>query len=199
MANLVTDNETKQAPEVTTDETGYSSLTKFHSTNQIINNNNNNNDDNNNNINMKQQPSMSSQQNNLVNLAALTIRIPSVTLIADNFAAYKIVIADGKQKWIVFRRYSSILKFHTDLVRFAPEALSVLRFPKKKWFGNRQPNYLEKRRSQLELYFRMLLNSNLPRSKALKERVFAFFSRSDPVIENSIIFTSIKREEGNED
>ena len=107
MASLVTDNETKQAPEVTTDETGYSSLTKFHSTNQIINNNNNNNDDNN--INMKQQPSMSSQQNNLVNLAALTIRIPSVTLIADNYAAYKIVIADGKQKWIVFRRYSSIL------------------------------------------------------------------------------------------
>ena len=30
MASLVTDNETKQAPEVTTDETGYSSLTKFH-------------------------------------------------------------------------------------------------------------------------------------------------------------------------
>ena len=49
MASLVTDNETKQAPEVTTDETGYSSLTKFHSTNQIINNNN---DDNNNNINI---------------------------------------------------------------------------------------------------------------------------------------------------
>ena len=49
MASLVTDNETKQAPEVTTDETGYSSLTKFHSTNQIINNNNNNNDDNNSN------------------------------------------------------------------------------------------------------------------------------------------------------
>ena len=47
MASLVIDNETKQAPEVTTDETGYSSLSKFHSKNQIINNNN---DDDNNNI-----------------------------------------------------------------------------------------------------------------------------------------------------
>ena len=31
-----------------------------------------------------------------VNLAVLSIRIPSVTLIADDFAAYKIVIADKK-------------------------------------------------------------------------------------------------------
>ena len=130
-----------------------------------------------------------------VNLAFLSIRIPSVTLIADDFAAYKIVIADKKQKWVVFRRYSSILKFHNDLARFAPEALAILRFPKKKWFGNRQPNYLEKRRAQLELYFRMLLNTNLPRSQALKERIFSFFSKSDPEIENNVIFRSIRRDD----
>ena len=59
-----------------------------------------------------------------MNLAVLSIRILSVTLIADDFAAYKIVIADKKQKWVVFRRYSSILKFHNDLARFAPEALA---------------------------------------------------------------------------
>ena len=67
-----------------------------------------------------------------MNLAVLSIRIPSVTLIADDFAAYKIVIADKKQKWVVFRRYSSILKFHNDLARFAPEAFGNFALSKEK-------------------------------------------------------------------
>ena len=185
IVNEIVDTATNNSDSIyTNDDVIASSLSSSNNSNNIQSNSNEGN-----------KSSKKSSQNDRVNLAALSIRIPCVTLIADDYAAYKIVIADGTQKWIVCRRYSSILKFHKDLLRFAPEALSVLRFPKKKWFGNRQPNYLEKRRGQLELYFRMLLNSNLPRSEALKERIFSFFSKSDPEIENNIIFRSMRKEE----
>ena len=131
--------------------------------------------------------------NGLHEYAMLQIKIPEATLIADNFAAYKIVVANGSDTWTVFRRYSSIKQFHTDLGRIAPTLLEVLRFPKKKWFGNRTPHFVEKRRAQLEIYLQMLLSSNLPRSKPLKDCIFNFFSDSDPIIKYNRLLDKIGR------
>jgi len=122
----------------------------------------------------------------------LNITIPSVTLIADEFAAYKIQIKCGEEKWTIFRRYSSCKSFHTELSRIAPVLLEILRFPKKKWFGNKSAHFVEKRRSQLELYFQMLLSSNLPRSKQLSESIMSFFATSDAIIKNNRLLDAVR-------
>ena len=141
---------------------------------------------------------ISSSKNNFgkglteVSYKHLNITIPSVTLIADEFAAYKIEIKCGEEKWTIFRRYSSCKSFHTELTRIAPVLLEVLRFPKKKWFGNKSAHFVEKRRSQLELYFQMLLSSNLPRSKQLSEAIMSFFATSDAIIKNNRLLDAVR-------
>ena len=123
----------------------------------------------------------------------LHIKIPEATLIADNFAAYRIELTYGNERFSVFRRYSSIKKFHTRLGRKAPTLLEVLRFPKKKWFGNRSPHFLEKRRAQLEIYLQMLLSSNLFESEPIRHYICDFLSDSDPIIKNNRLLDTISR------
>ena len=124
---------------------------------------------------------------------ALQVKIPEATLIADNFAAYRIELTCGHDCFSVFRRYSSIKKLHTRLGRKAPTLLEVLRFPKKKWFGNRTPHFLEKRRAQLEIYLQMLLSSNLIGLEPIRRCIFEFLSDSDPIIKNNRLLDTISR------
>ena len=128
-----------------------------------------------------------------VPLDSLKISIPSVTLIANEFAVYKIWVSHGDKQTTIFRRYSSCKRLHTELSRISPTLLGVLRFPKKKWFGNKTAHFMEKRRAQLEMYFQMLLSTELPRPQQLSDAISSFFSTSDEMFESNRFLNAVCR------
>jgi hypothetical protein len=114
------------------------------------------------------------------------------TLGHDIYHVYEIRIKVEEQIWLVERRYREFAQFHS-LLNHSYRALSTVDsyFPPTKWFGNRDPLFVEKRRRQLELYLKLALHCcsqvpecelstlvNEPKSLTREAfcRVFPFFS-----------------------
>ncbi|OMJ95376.1 hypothetical protein SteCoe_1295 [Stentor coeruleus] len=76
--------------------------------------------------------------------------------IIENYAEYTIEIKDNStgESWQFHRRYSVLRKWHN----FSSQALKSLpEFPKKKFFGNLKPLFLEKRKKELEVYINNII------------------------------------------
>jgi len=72
------------------------------------------------------------------------------------FTAYSIK-AKSKYgvKWNILKRYKSIRKLHHKLQAHFPQR-KLPPFPPKKWWGSRDPAFVERRRMALELYLQQL-------------------------------------------
>lgn len=93
--------------------------------------------------------------------------------------AYEIHITmrQNLEHWSLLRRYSDFHKLHQGLLRTHP-IVSTVTFPPKKCFGNMQPQFVDERRQQLQIYLLNLVEL-LPqleacRTKAELQRVFPF-------------------------
>ncbi|XP_065833404.1 kinesin-like protein KIF16B [Oscarella lobularis] len=76
----------------------------------------------------------------------------------ESYHAYLIKLKIGPDIWTVQRRYSEFLHFHDGMKELYPEMLHLDRdFPPAKWFGNRNAEFVEKRRKGLEKYTRRML------------------------------------------
>lgn len=68
--------------------------------------------------------------------------------------------SSGSRNWIVMRRYSDFHDLHMQLREKFP-TLTWLNLPSKKTFGNKDQEFIEKRRNALEDYIQPLLDTNL--------------------------------------
>lgn len=88
-----------------------------------------------------------------------------------------ITMRQNLEHWSLWRRYSDFYKLHQGLLRTHPTISSVT-FPPKKRFGNLQPQFVDERRQQLQIYLQNLVEM-LPQLEACKtkselQKVFPF-------------------------
>ncbi|XP_062503257.1 kinesin-like protein KIF16B isoform X2 [Corticium candelabrum] len=81
------------------------------------------------------------------------------TLQRDMYHVYQINLKVAGSMWFVERRYKQLAEFHCLLRRWFPPVSTIdSYFPPTKWFGNRDPLFVEKRRRQLELFLKLALH-----------------------------------------
>ncbi|PSN50056.1 Nischarin [Blattella germanica] len=98
----------------------------------------------------------------LINRHDTEIKIPTVEK-HDNVTVYVIKVRIGNVTWTVPHRYSDFVELHEKLVSDHGVAKDIL--PPKKVIGNREPAFIEKRRSALEIYLASLLHAISERLK----------------------------------
>lgn len=104
-----------------------------------------------------------------------TVDIPEVIPV-DNYMSYHIIVKIGDIYWSVYHRYSDFAELHDKLVSEHSVPKDIL--PPKKVIGNKEPTFLEKRRSDLCQYLRTVLNF-LQIAMPLELAVFLDFHRYD--------------------
>lgn len=83
-----------------------------------------------------------------------TISIPSYED-KDGITYYKINVVVGTVSWVVVHRYKDFVELHETLV--TDHCLSKEMLPRKKYIGNRDPQFIEKRKSCLENYLQTVV------------------------------------------
>ena len=89
-----------------------------------------------------------------LSIKILTIKIVGSNVLNDDggsYAAYNIAttLSNG-QLWNVWRRYSEFVSFHSELKKEGVTGRPAL--PQKKWLGNLEPEFIQKRVKELEAY-----------------------------------------------
>ena len=88
-------------------------------------------------------------------------RIDSSSNKTIKFAVFKFEVKRGKQKKILYYRYSEIREMHEFLCGSPMGAVANLcKFPSKTMFKNLDNKFLNQRRKQLQSYFHQLLSSS---------------------------------------
>lgn len=105
----------------------------------------------------------------LANKHCTKVSIPEVELQQpNNYMVYHIAVEVGSVSWKVSHRYKNFVDLHEKLVADHGVAKDLL--PPKKVIGNRDPVFVEKRRSALEVYLASVLTflqQTMPRELAL--------------------------------
>lgn len=83
-----------------------------------------------------------------------TVSIPSYED-KDGVTHYQINVVVGTVSWVVFHRYKDFVELHETLV--TDHCLSKEMLPRKKYIGNRDPQFIEKRKSCLENYLQTVI------------------------------------------
>lgn len=134
----------------------------------------------------------------LANKESTKVSIPEVELQQpENYMVYLIAIEVGPVSWKVRHRYSDFVSLHEVLV--ADHGVTKDLLPPKKVIGNRDPVFVEKRRSALELYLASVLTflqHTMPRELAkfldfhkydvlfiLQEMAITFFEGGDEYLQ----------------
>ena len=97
----------------------------------------------------------------------LTIKVVGSKILNDDggsYAAYNIVttLSNGKL-WNVWRRYSEFTNFHSELKKEGVVGRPTM--PQKKWLGNLEPAFINKRVKNLEAYLSDVLR--MPQGQTL--------------------------------
>ncbi|GAB0092151.1 nischarin [Sergentomyia squamirostris] len=87
------------------------------------------------------------------NPSEVTVSIPNI-LEADGVTQYEILVKIGPVSWTVLHRYSDFQVLHEKLV--SERSVSKV-LPPKKVIGNRNPSFVEKRKTKLESYLQEVL------------------------------------------
>ncbi|KAJ0003099.1 hypothetical protein NQD34_018139 [Periophthalmus magnuspinnatus] len=96
------------------------------------------------------------------------------------YALYAITVfrrnVDGSEDcWKTYRRYSDFHDFHMRILEQFENLASILRLPGKKTFNNMDPEFLEKRKKDLNAYLQLLLNPEMVKAcPALIPHVYDF-------------------------
>lgn len=103
------------------------------------------------------------------------------------FTAYIIKVVTGQVSWEVSRRYNDFYKMHEVLLRknsetSSQETLKLPTIPPKKLFGAFGKDFLDQRRSELEIYLRELISIN---QCLLIPQVRSFLFKSNIMLNNS--------------
>lgn len=98
---------------------------------------------------------------------------------ADRITYYEIKVNVGDISWIVRKRYKEFLELHRLLVNEHTVTKDIL--PGKKIIGNKEPNFIERRRVGLEIYLQTVLSFL---QKSMPEELFAFleFDKYDVIL-----------------
>lgn len=128
------------------------------------------------------------------------VYIPEVELQQpENYMVYQIAVEVGPVSWRVPHRYRDFVELHDKLV--ADHGVTKDLLPPKKVIGNRDPVFVEKRRSALEMYLASVLTfllHTMPRELALfldfhkydilfilQEMAVNFFEKGDEYLRSS--------------
>lgn len=83
----------------------------------------------------------------------------------------KVVDTSGKGSFHILDRYSSMRRYWCDMKEeYGKEALPE--FPPKKWFGNKNPDFIKTRKERLEHFFSQLLKDPKLASCEITQRYF---------------------------
>lgn len=86
-----------------------------------------------------------------------SIAIPSYeTNKSNNVTYYVIHVTVGDITWSVSHRYNDFAELHEVLI--AEHCIAKEMLPQKKLIGNRDPEFIEKRKVDLEAYLRVVIN-----------------------------------------
>lgn len=91
------------------------------------------------------------------------------------YVLFHFSVACGTEHWIVHKRYSELRDLHNKLKReILPPGQYLLQFPPRKYFGNQfSPEFLERRRGQLNAYVQRVLDIPLLRALPTVREFFA--------------------------
>merc|ERR1712212_95679 len=92
--------------------------------------------------------------------ALVNIWIPSAflqTTNKDTFHVYQVYIRIRDEEWNVYRRYAQFYELHKSKKKMFTD-VATFPFPPKKALGNKDEQFVEARRIQLQQYLRQLLN-----------------------------------------
>lgn len=136
----------------------------------------------------------------LANRESTKVHIPEVELQQpENYMVYQISVEVGPVSWRVAHRYKDFVELHEKLV--CDHGVTKDLLPPKKVIGNRDPVFVEKRRSALEMYLASVLTflqQTMPRELAtflefhkydvlfiLQEIAVTFFEKGDEYLRSS--------------
>lgn len=107
------------------------------------------------------------------------IAIPKAIIDADRVTYYYIDVNVGDVTWSVRKRYKEFLELHKKLVKDHTVTKDIL--PRKKIIGNKEPDFVEKRRVGLEVYLQTVLSFL---QKSMPEELFDFleFDKYDVIL-----------------
>ena len=88
----------------------------------------------------------------------------------EDFNVYVIKITLGEVWWLVKHRYKSFDLLHQQLV--TNHGLRKDLLPAKKILGNKDPEFIERRRADLEIYLKKIFHRNSAPSLSLKSMKF---------------------------
>lgn len=95
-----------------------------------------------------------------------SIQFKSYQQTSDYFT-YEIEVKNESETWVFHRRYSNLRLFYSQL----PPILLI--FPPKKYFGNKNPKFLDQRQKDLDQFFKNLLKiPNILEFPAVKSFLF---------------------------
>lgn len=98
---------------------------------------------------------------------------------ADRVTYYHINVNVGDVSWVVRKRYKEFLELHKKLVGEHTVAKDIL--PGKKLMGNKEPDFVERRRVGLEIYLQTVLSFL---QKSMPDELFGFleFNKYDVIL-----------------
>ncbi|XP_025411388.1 nischarin [Sipha flava] len=107
------------------------------------------------------------------------IAIPQAETDTDGVTYYKIKVNVGEITWSVHKRYKEFLELHKKLVNEHTVTKDIL--PGKKIIGNKEPNFIERRRIGLEIYLQTILSFL---QKSMPDELFDFleFGKYDVIL-----------------
>lgn len=107
------------------------------------------------------------------------IAIPQAETNKDQVTYYQIKINVGEVTWSVHKRYKEFLELHKKLVSEHTVTKDIL--PGKKIIGNKEPNFIERRRVGLEIYLQTILSFL---QKSMPDELFDFleFGKYDVIL-----------------
>lgn len=98
---------------------------------------------------------------------------------ADHVTYYEVEVNIGEISWIVQKRYKEFLELHKLLVKEHTVTKDIL--PAKKIIGNKEPDFIERRRVGLEIYLQTVMSFL---QKSMPEELFHFleFEKYDVIL-----------------